>query len=143
MSILPLDRLKNQLNKENMLLTLTLYVLVGVVATIVDWGTFFLLNYFFRLFYILAVSCSFTLGALTHFILNRTYTFQNRYEKIGRQYLVHLSISIVSLLVTILLMFLFVQFAAMPKFTARVATSLIVVFLNFTAHRKITFGLMQ
>lgn len=120
-----------------------IYSIAGAIATIVDWGSFYILNSLLALNYVLAVCVSFTLGSLTNFSLNKHITFKNKYKKIVRQYMLHISVSIVSLGVTILIMFLLINKLQFAALNARVLTTFIVLFINYFMHKHITFGMLK
>ena len=123
--------------------TFVVYGFVGAIATIVDWGSFYVMNSTFGWHYILAVCISFILGSVTNFSLNKHITFKNTSKKLIRQYLLHTFVSILSLSVTILLMLWFIQGFHMIKFPARMLTTFIVLFFNFFMHKYLTFGIYR
>lgn len=123
--------------------TFFVYSVSGAVATLVDWGSFFVMSSVFSLYYMLAVCVSYTLGSLTNFTLNKYITFKNKYAKLHHQYLVHLAVSIASLGLTVLIMYAFVEKFGLPKLNARVLTTLVVLPVNFVLHKNITFGMLK
>ena len=119
------------------------YSVSGAVATLVDWGSFFVMSSMLSWYYMLAVCVSFTLGSLANFTLNKYVTFKNKYDKLHHQYLLHLMVSIVSLGITIFIMYALVDMAGFHKLNARILTTLIVLPVNFVLHKNITFGLLK
>lgn len=119
------------------------YSVSGAVATLVDWGSFFVMSSMLSWYYMLAVCVSFTLGSLANFTLNKYVTFKNKYDKLHHQYLLHLAVSIVSLGITIFIMYALVDMAGLHKLNARILTTLIVLPVNFVLHKNITFGLLK
>ena len=73
------------------------YGLVGIVATVVDWGTFVTANHALHLEKHWALTASFLLGAATNFLLNKTITFQNSCRRIDQQIGVYLLIALIVL----------------------------------------------
>jgi len=119
------------------------YSVSGAVATLVDWGSFFVMSSMLSWYYMLAVCVSFTLGSLANFTLNKYVTFKNKYDKLHHQYLLHLAVSIVSLGITIFIMYALVDMTGLHKLNARILTTLIVLPVNFVLHKNITFGLLK
>ncbi len=116
------------------------YVFVGGVATVVDWGSFFLTNTVFGLFYQVALVVAFTLGSITNYTLNRTLTFQSKSKKIAKQFTTHLTISVVSLVVNMGLMYVIVSIIGLSPMGGRVITTLVMLIANYFLHKNITFN---
>ena len=120
-----------------------IYSVSGAVATLVDWGSFYVMSSMLSWYYMLAVCLSFTLGSLTNFTLNKYVTFKNKYDKLHHQYLLHLAVSIVSLGITLMIMYLLIDMAGIHKLSARFLTTLLVLPINFVLHKNITFGMLK
>ena len=120
-----------------------IYSISGAIATLVDWGSFYVMSSLFVWYYMAAVCISFTLGSLANFTLNKYITFKNKYDKLHHQYLLHLAVSIVSLGITVLIMYVLVDKAGFHKLNARILTTLIVLPVNFVLHKNITFGMLK
>ena len=120
-----------------------IYSIAGAIATIVDWGSFFILNSLLASNYIFAVCISFTLGSLANFSLNKHITFRNKYRNIIKQYLLHIFVSIISLGITVLIMSMLINKGQFAALNARILTTFIVLFLNYFMHKHITFGLLK
>lgn len=116
------------------------YVFVGGIATIVDWGVFYLLSEELHFYYQLALVVSFVFGSLTNFLLNKVITFQCKSKKIVGQVGVHLAISFVSLLMSVGLMFVMVEIVLVDKMISRVFVTFIMLFVNFFMHKYLTFN---
>ena len=119
------------------------YLLFGGIATIVDWGTYWLFLYSLGLHYSLAVTFSFMLGSLTNFSLNKYLNFKNRYKKLHNQFVLYLLIAIIGLLFTILLMWICIELLSIDEFLARVIATAITLIYNFLGHKFITFNLLK
>ena len=64
---------KTVFSKDSLLITLRSlfsYFWVGLVAALVEWGSFAFLNYLLRLNYILAVILSFVLATIVNYIFS-------------------------------------------------------------------------
>ena len=120
-----------------------IYSISGAVATLVDWGSFYVASSIFAWYYMAAVCISFTLGSLTNFTLNKYVTFKNKYDKLHHQYLLHLVVSIVSLGITLIIIYIFIEKFGLPKLNARILTTLVVLPINFVLHKNITFGMLK
>ena len=116
------------------------YVVVGGIATVVDWGSFYLLAIVLDIYYQASLVLSFTLGVIANYTLNKLYTFRCRSRQIAGQFSVHVVISVVSLLMSMGLMFILVGELSINKMVSRIATTFIMLFVNFLMHKYITFN---
>jgi putative flippase GtrA len=118
----------------------TLYVVMGGTATGVDWLSFYLLNVIGGLSYLWAVILSFFLGAMVNYLLNKFITFKDQTRQLMAQIGVYSFICALSLLVSIILMYVLVEGVRLWSMTARMVTTGIMLVLNFMVHRFITFN---
>lgn len=85
------------------------YILVGGVATIIDWSVFVTLKISFDLHRQFALSIAFSCGTIANYYLNKIFTFRCKSKQIKLQASTHLLISILSLLCSMGLMFTFME----------------------------------
>lgn len=119
------------------------YVLCGGLATIFDWGSFYVASYLLKWHYVLAVILSFSLGTLVNYISNKFITFHNFYKNIPLQFGVFLVGAGSALLLTALMMLLLVEYFHYSKMGARILVTGIMLFYNFNFHRYLTFGRLR
>lgn len=115
------------------------YTLVGGFATIVDWGTFYLINNFLGFHYLFSLSIAIVLGSTTNFVLNRTYTFESKTKRLSKQLLLYYSVSAASLLLSSAFMFISVSLLLQNELYTRIILTFIMLPINFKLHEKITF----
>ncbi len=120
-----------------------LYALCGGLATLVDWGSFYIASYLLKWHYVLAVILSFSLGTLVNYISNKFITFHNFYKNIPLQFGVFLVGAGSALLLTALMMLLMVEYFHYSKMGARILVTGIMLFYNFNFHRCLTFGRLR
>jgi putative flippase GtrA len=113
---------------------------MGGTATGADWLLFYFLNIIGGLSYMLAVILSFSLGALINYLLNKFITFRDQTRQIMTQIGVYGFICILSLLGSILLLYVLVEWVGLWSMTARMITTGIMLILNFLGHKFITFN---
>jgi putative flippase GtrA len=116
------------------------YCLVGGMATFADWGTFYLFNIVFGVYYQIALIFSFAIGSTTNYTLNKFFTFKSKTKNIKKQFTVHLTISTASLLLNMLFMYLLVDLACTSTMLGRVITTVIMLVINYFLHKNITFN---
>ncbi len=123
--------------------TFFLYIIFGGLATVVDWSSFWIAAYRFNVYYLLAVTISFSLGSITNFVLNKILNFKNKYERWMLQFMVYLLVALVGLGITLLLMWALVGGMLMNKMVARIIVTGIVLIYNFIGHKYITFRILK
>ena len=116
------------------------YTFVGAIATVVDWGSFYVLNLLCKVDYKIAVSISFTVGSAVNYILNKKITFNDRTKRIAAQLSVFAILAAISLLMSVFLMFVQVKLLGMLPMLARIVTTGIMLAVNFLMHKFITFN---
>lgn len=116
------------------------YAFVGGIATFVDWGSFYLSNKILLLPYYVAVLISFTLGATTNYLLNKTITFKDKTKQVGAQLGIYITVSLLSLAITMGFMFVLVNIVKIDALPARILTTGIMLMGNFVMHKFLTFN---
>ena len=85
------------------------YILVGGVATIVDWSVFTIFKITFGLHRQASLTVAFACGTIVNYFFNKFFTFKCTSKQIKLQASTHVLISIVSLLCSMGLMFTFMK----------------------------------
>ena len=116
------------------------YTVMGGTATAVDWLSFYFLNIMGGFSYLFAVILSFSLGALINYLLNKFITFKDQTRQIIAQIGVYGFICALSLLGSIILMYVLVEWVRLWSMVARMVTSGIMLVLNFLVHKFITYN---
>ena len=120
-----------------------LYIFLGGLATLLDWGSFAIGVYILDLHYVLSVIVSFCVGAISNFSLNKYFNFKDDYKKVHYQFFAYLLVALVGLFITILLMYIFIDLLFMEKIISRILTSGIVFIYSFLGHKFFTFNLSK
>lgn len=113
------------------------YVVVGGLAALVEWVSYFVFDDFLSIGYLLATMLSFLLATFANYVLGRKLTFKNsqaamsKTKEVSAVYLV----SAVGLLLNIVLMFLFVQAIGLPGLLSKIIATGLVFFWNFLARK--------
>jgi putative flippase GtrA len=124
-------------------LTFLYYMCCGGVATIFDWGSFYLIAYIIKWNYITAVGISFILGSTINYTSNKYITFNNLFSNIPLQYAVFLVGSSSALILTLIQMIIFVEYLHIDRMVSRVLITAIMLFYNFGFHKIYTFGKLR
>lgn len=115
------------------------YLIVGGVSTIVDWIIFFGLTEM-SLYYLFALWISFSFATLSHFLLSKFFAFRCRSNKVVKQAGMHLSVSLISLVLSSFLMYVFVGLLFISSMLSRIITTILLLGINFLLHKYLTFG---
>lgn len=116
------------------------YFIVGGIATLVDWSTFYFFAITIQFNYQGALVVAFILGSLTNYILNKIFTFRCRSKKIAGQMAMHLSVSAISLLMNMGAMYVLVSILNFGKMPSRIIVTIIMLVINFLTHKYLTFN---
>lgn len=116
------------------------FALVGGIATGIDWGLFYILALKLNLYYQLSLIISFSSSAIFNYSFNKIFTFKSKSKKIIKQFFTFFVLSIIALLLSMLLMFIFIEVVSLEKMFSRILTTAIILFFNYAVHRSITFN---
>jgi len=116
------------------------YAVVWVSSTLVDMGALFVLVSILEINLYISVVISFLLSVINWFLLNKFWTFENKNKRLKRQFVKFLIISLIWLLFTLTLMFLFVDLLNIYYLLSKALTSLIVLFWNYFWNKIWTFN---
>jgi putative flippase GtrA len=113
---------------------------VGGIATVIDWGAFYALAIILGVYYQFALVCGFVLGSITHYTLNKKFTFKCKSTEIVKQFSLFFAIAIMSLLLSIFIMYVFVEVIQINQMLSRMITTGIMVSVNYLSHKNLTFN---
>jgi len=116
------------------------YGLVGGIATLLDWGTFYLTNNLLGFHYIVCTIVSIFFGSGTNFILNRLITFKSKSKRVGIQLVAYCLVSAVSIFLSVGWMYLFVEVIGLVPLIARMTTTCIMYAINFLLVKFFVFS---
>jgi len=116
------------------------YLIMGGIATLIDWSSFYILALILGIYYLLALAISFSLASIAHYTLNKLFTFRCKSKKIAKQFSVSFSISIISLILSSIIMFALVDLLLIQKMISRIMTTFIVLIANYSMHKYFTFN---
>jgi putative flippase GtrA len=118
----------------------TVYVMVGGLATLVDWSSFYSLTMVAKSHYYPALATSTFLGTLTHYALNRLFTFKQTACTSKKQLGIYIAIVGLSFGLNFVWMTFFITALHLHVMISRVITTGLMLFINFALHKGITFN---
>ena len=116
------------------------YFIVGTIATLTDWGLFFILAVLLNIYYQFSLVAGLVSGAAVNYALNKLFTFRCKSRAIFRQLSVYSVVFLVSLAFSSMFMFVFVDIITIFKMYARMLTTFIMLVINYTMHKYLTFN---
>ena len=113
------------------------YLFVGGVATVVDWGTLFLLTECANIYFLISTSIAFLAGLVTNFVLSKQLVFKANEARVSpvMEFLSYAIIGVIGLGITELIMILFTNYLALHYMLSKVIATVVVLFWNYTARR--------
>lgn len=113
----------------------------SLAATVVDFGSLYVMYRFIGIYYVTATALAALFGAITNFALNRIWAFKDTTRTVTSQGFRYALVSAVSLGLNTLLVFLFTEFVHFPVLVSKVIASLSVGWgWNYPLHRFFVFS---
>lgn len=116
------------------------YLIVGTVASIVDFSVLFTLVIFFNFHWFYAASLSFVLATIVNYYLSITYVFSSgiKFKKKDEFVLVFI-ISIFGLILNQVFIYILYKFVSINLFYSKLITTGIVFFWNYNSRHHLIF----
>ncbi len=116
------------------------YVGVGIVSTVVDWGIFYVSTQWIRLPFQFSFFLALGNGTLSHYFLNKRFTFTKPPKSYKKQMTLYLAVVGLSFFLSSLFMNIGVLSLHFPLMMARISTTIVMLGINFLLHRYISFN---
>lgn len=108
------------------------YLAVGGIATVVEWVCFYILFYLVHLHYLAATALAIVISTAANWLAGRLITFRGAEKQPVLQEIAKIyAVSTVGLLLNLLLMYLFVQKAALAEMVGKILSTALVFAWNF------------
>ena len=131
------DLLFNKTN--NTFYQFTRYIFVGAVATVADFSLLYILTEFAGLHYLISAALAFIAGALVNFSLCTIWIFPGSKYNMTKGFVLFFTIGIVGLILNEIILFILVDLFDMWYMLAKAFSTIIVLFWNFFARKKLVF----
>ena len=116
------------------------YVIIGGIATTIDWSMFSLLVTWGHVHYQLALVLGYFSGGIFHYCTNKIVTFKCRSKQIKSQLSLYVLVGATSLLSSMGVLALLVNVFVINKIIARILTTGIMILPNYLLHKHISFN---
>ena len=127
--------LKKILNKE-----IFLYLIFGILTTIINIDSFFLFNKLFD--YKLSNIIAFILAIVFAYITNKVYVFESKKEEkleIIKEFIFFIGSRLFTFVLDMLLMILFIEALFMNVLISKIIANIFVIILNYILSKKLVF----
>lgn len=120
-------------------LQLFLYLIVGSLATLVEWGAFYVLNSPLSLHYAVATALAFVLSTAANWLFGRLILFRASKQNTARELLKIYAVSIIGLLMNIAIMFVAVEKIGLSEMLSKIIATGIVFSWNFLVRKLVIY----
>ncbi|WP_462410950.1 GtrA family protein [Neobacillus sp. Marseille-QA0830] len=127
-----------KINKE-----LIFYLIFGVLTTLVNIISYWLLSRIFHMDYKLATTIAWLLSVIFAFITNKLYVFNSRSletKTLAKEFISFIFFRILSYLVDLAVMVVMIEWIKSNDIFAKIIANIIVVILNFFASKFLIFS---
>ncbi len=115
------------------------FCLVGLTNLAIDMSGYWIFTRIFHIYYILAAVFSFFIAVSWSFFINRRWTFRHGGKNVREQYIKFIVANIISMALNISSLFIFVKYFGFHDLAAKLLSTFIVAFVNFTLNKIWTF----
>ena len=116
------------------------YLVVGGLATIVEWVGFWLFFEKLGIQYLLATAMAFFFSTFANWLFGRLLVFRNANTKSLLKEIISIYLtSIVGLLLNLLIMFVMVQFLTVAEMVSKIAATILVFAYNYIVRKKLIY----
>lgn len=118
----------------------TKYTLVGGLATMADWGTFYTFSFLLHWHYYMAFVMAYAAGITTHYGLNKKYTFKRKRFNLKKQLPMYALAMGLSFSLSFFLMRSLVDIFQLHLMMSKVLTTAVMLIFNYLIHKYISFN---
>lgn len=116
------------------------FLIMGTLATIIDWFLFYLFVNCFGFYYQLGLVLATTIAGITHYATNKWFTFNCQSKQVASQLSMYILIAIITMLCSMGIMAILVQSFAIDSLILRMVTTIIMILPNYFLHKYFTFN---
>lgn len=113
------------------------FVVVGLIATAIDFAILAILHYGGQMNYLLAATIAFILSTIFNYWASMTYIFQSKFaqDQKHHEFMIFVFLSVLGLLLTNGLLYLFVDLIKFEVMIAKVIVTAFVMVFNFVSRK--------
>ncbi len=128
--------MKTNIKDNKLIIQIMKFIVVGGIATLIDFVVLFILKEFIGLNEILANTISFTVSLIYNYIASIKWVFDVNKEKDSKKQLIFFIIfSVIGLLINNLIMWIFIEFLGVYYLISKVFATGVVMIFNFVTRK--------
>lgn len=122
---------------KKLLIQLTKFGLVGVIATIIDFALLYIATDWLHIHYLISAALSFTVSTLFNYWASMTHVFETRFgpDERHKELIIFISLSIIGLILNQVFLWLFVEQLAFYYMVAKILATGFVMTWNFISRK--------
>ena len=116
-----------------------LYLIVGGLATLVEWGAFFVLNSLLSVHYAPSTALAFVLSTAANWLFGRLILFRASKQNTAAELAKIYAVSVIGLLMNLAIMFVLVEKIGISEMISKILATGIVFMWNFLIRKFIIY----
>ena len=134
--VLSFFHIKVKPEKEELLVQILNFLIIGGIATIIDWLLYYVLYNYVKLSPLLANIISYTISTLYSYVVSVKFVFNvNKGNSKKKNFIIFVTLSVIGLLLSEGLIYLMVNVFNLHKMLAKIISTAIVMFFNFVSKK--------
>jgi putative flippase GtrA len=126
--------------KGSMMERMAKYVLAGSLCALINWVSFYALNYVVHIQYLIAATIAFVVSTSASYLFSSKWIFASRGRKKYSEYLLVIITSGIALAIDLGVMYALVEWLKMPPLLAKIIGSATEFLVNFTSRQFFIFS---
>ena len=124
-------------SKEILLIQIFKFIIVGGIATIIDWIIYYACYNYFKINPLISNIISFSISVIYNYIASVKWVFDVKKDKSKKRMFIEFMIfSIIGLVLTELLLLIFINKLEINKMISKIIATIIVMIFNFITRKK-------
>ena len=124
-----------ELVKNKLLVQIIKFVIVGGIATIIDWVIYYILYNYFNMEPLLANIISYAISTVYNYLASVKYVFDVK-ERNKKTFIIFITFSLIGLGLSELLLYMMINKLMLNKMISKILSTIIVMIFNFTTRKK-------
>lgn len=116
-----------------------LYLIVGGLATVVEWGMFYVLNQCISVHYMAATPLAFVFSTFANWAFGRLILFHTTNQSTAKELIKIYIVSIIGLLLNIAIMFVSIEKLGLKEMPSKIFATALVFIWNFLIRKLVIY----
>lgn len=113
------------------------FVVVGGIATLIDWVIYFVLFNYFHIFPLISNVISYSISVIYNFIMSVKWVFDTKNKSMKRLLFEFIILSLIGLIISEFIIWFFLEILSFNSIIAKILSTLIVMVINFILRKKV------